>query len=425
MRDWDAPYVALAEALGANLVTTDRRLAAAQGPPVRSRRSGSEAAKPTAARARWPGPATFQSPAWDSFAATRARLRGAVSPGRAGAPRITLKELAARAGLHPSTVSRVATGDPRLRIAASTRERVERLLRETSYRPHAIARGLKLRRSFVLAVVVPDVTNPLFGAIFRGVEDGAIRRGYGALLCNTDGDPGREGAQLELVLDGRADGVVLASAVLADPNVRRLRLERVPHVLVNRYSDRAGAFVGCDDFAGARLATGHLIGLGHRRVGHLAGRPRVSTSKERLRGYRAALRAAGLAFDPGLVAESGYLEEGGLLAARRLLGLPAGRRPTALFAVNDLAALGAYAAARELGLRIPGDLAVVGYNDVFAATLLSPPLSSVRVPAQAMGAAAATILVDEVEGRLAGAPEPAAPRLLFDPQLVIRESSGH
>src|ERR1700736_1836748 len=214
----------------------------------------------------------------------------------------TLKELAARAKVHPSTISRVVNQDPGLRIAPATRARIEALLRETEYRPNGVARGLKLRQTFVLAVVIPDITNPFFGALFRGIEDGAAPRGYQVLLCNTDGSPERQHAHLLSLLARRVDWVILASGVPRDPAVQCLRHERVPYVRVNRFSDEGlDPFVGSDDVTGARLATEHLIGLGHVRIGHLAGQPRVTTGVLRRRGYQAALIEAGLPLDPELL----------------------------------------------------------------------------------------------------------------------------
>src|ERR1700674_963022 len=146
---------------------------------------------------------------------------------------VTLKELAVRAQVHPSTISRVANNDPSLRIAPATRSRIEALLRETEYRPNGIARGLKLRQTYVLAVVIPDITNPFFGALFRGIEDGASPRGYNVLLCNTDGSPERQRSHLQRLGARRGDGVILASSFLNDPAVRWLRRQRIPYVLVN------------------------------------------------------------------------------------------------------------------------------------------------------------------------------------------------
>src|SRR5713101_2539081 len=220
----------------------------------------------------------------------------------------TLKELAARAKVHPSTVSRVVNQDPRLRIGPATRARIEALLRETEYRPNHVARGLKLRQTLVLAVVIPDITNPFFGGLFRGVEDGAAARGYQVMLCNTDGSPDRQRAHLQTLVARRVDGVILASTFMKDPAVRWLRHQGVPYVLVNRFSDPGlDPFVGSDDVTGARLATQHLIELGH-----LAGQSTGRDGQFRRRGYQAAITEAGLTADPELQVESGFVEEGGV-----------------------------------------------------------------------------------------------------------------
>src|ERR1700694_5137426 len=175
---------------------------------------------------------------------------------------VTLKQLPARARAHPSTISRVANHDPKLRIAPPTRQRIEALLRETEYRPNGVARGLKLRQTFELAVVIPDITNPFFAALFRGVEDGASPRGYNVLLCNTDGSPERQRSHLQSLHARRVDGVILASSFLKDPTVRWLRHQRIPYVLVNRYSDEAhDPFVGSGDLVGRHIATAHLADL--------------------------------------------------------------------------------------------------------------------------------------------------------------------
>lgn len=329
---------------------------------------------------------------------------------------ITLKELAARAGVHPSTISRVVNSDAQLRIAAATRARIEALLRETQYRPNGVARGLKLRQTFVLAVVIPDVTNPLFAALYRGVEDAAGLRGYSVILCNTDGSSERERAHLQTLQARRVDGVILASSYLKDPSVQWLRQQRIPHVMLNRFSDEADPFVGSDDFAGGKLATAHLISLGHRRVGHLAGPRNISTAVHRQRGYQAALAEAGLPPDQSLIAESGFVEEGGLGAMEKLLSLP--EPPTAVFAVTDTVAVGAYAAAARRGLRIPEQLAVVGYNDIPLASRLSPAMTTVRLPLHEFGTVSAGMLIDQIES---GTLTPR--RVVFSPQLEIRDST--
>ena len=331
---------------------------------------------------------------------------------------ITLKELAARAKVHPSTVSRVANNDPSLRIAPATRSRIEALLRETEYQPNGVARGLKLRQTLVLAVVIPDITNPLFAGLFRGIEDGATPRGYQVILCNTDGSPERQRTHLQSLNARRVDGVILASTFLMDHAVRWLRHQRTPYVLVNRFSDEGvDPFVGSDDLTGATLATRHLIDLGHVRIGHLAGQPTISTGVLRRRGYQAALADAGLPADPELLVESGFVEEGGAYGMERLLSLK--NPPTAIFAVTDMTAIGAYGAARRRGLRIPEDIAIVGYNDIPLAGRLVPGLTTVHVPIHEFGSVAAGMLLEQIE---TGEVKPK--RVVFAPQLVVRGSTS-
>jgi LacI family transcriptional regulator len=328
--------------------------------------------------------------------------------------RVTLKELAARAGVHPATVSRVANKDPRLRISEATRRRIDALLEETGYRPDPLARGLKTSRSYVLAMVIPDITNSLFAGIFKGLEEVAGQRGYSVFLCNTDGDPGRERSHLETLQARRVAGVVLASSFLDDPSVAWLAKQEIPHVLVNRYSDDHHAYVGSDDRAGGELATSHLIGLGHRRIAHLAGGPGVSTSLLRREGYHAALAASGISRDPELEVVTGFIEEPAIEAMDRLLDLP--EPPTAVFAINDLAAAGALTAARRRGLRVPEDLAIAGYNDIPIAHRLG--LTTIRVPFTEFGRQSARLLLDQVEsGPRAGE------RVMFEPELKVRSST--
>jgi LacI family transcriptional regulator len=329
----------------------------------------------------------------------------------------TLKELAARAKVHPSTISRIANHDPRLRVAPATRARIEALLRETEYRPNGVARGLKLRQTLVLAVVIPDIANPFFGALFRGIEDGAAPRGYQVLLCNTDGSPDRQRAHLHSLIARRVDGVILASTFLKDPAVRWLRHQRVPYVLVNRFSEEGlDAFVGSDDVTGARLATQHLIGLGHVRIGHLAGQSTVSTGVLRRRGFQTAMTEAGLSTASELQVESGFIEEGGIRGMEKLLALR--EPPTAVFAVTDAVAIGAYGVVVRSGRRIPEDVAIVGYNDIPLAGRLVPGLTTVHVPIHEFGSAAARLLLEQIES---GQATPR--RVVYTPQLVVRGST--
>jgi LacI family transcriptional regulator len=334
----------------------------------------------------------------------------------AAARPITLKELAARAGVHPSTVSRVVNNDPVLRVSAETRARIEALLEETDYRPDVVARSLRMRQTFVLAMIIPDITNPLFANIFMGIEEAAGERGYGVILANTNGSAARERDHLRSLQARRVDGMILASVSLRDPSVRWLREQGIKHVLVNRYSGERDPFVGADDVAGGTMATRHLIELGHRRIAHLAGDSDVSTAAQRRRGYLRALEEAGIDPDPSLMVESGYLEATGRRDMERLLRLPC--PPTAVFAVTDVVAMGAHAAVLEQGLRIPEDIAIVGYNDIPLASRLAPPLTTLRVPARDFGRLSAEMLLEQIQSG-----QSMRRRVVLSPELVIRGST--
>jgi LacI family transcriptional regulator len=212
------------------------------------------------------------------------------------------------------------------------------------------------------------------------------------------------------------DGMVVASASLRDPSVRWLRTHGIPHVLVNRYSDMKDYFVGTDDRVGAKLATEHLLAMGHRRIAHLAGSPRFSTAINRRRGYEEALKAAGIEPDPALIVETSLAAGGGVMATHRLLNTR--KPPTAVVAVNDVAAVGAYDAAEQMGLRIPADLAITGYNDIPLAARLRPGLTTIHVPAQEFGRAAARMLLEQM---VAGVRE--TKRVVLPPELVVRGST--
>jgi LacI family transcriptional regulator len=237
------------------------------------------------------------------------------------------------------------------------------------------------------------------------------------LLCNTDGLPERQRSHLQSLQVRRVDGVILASSFLKDPSVHELRKQGRPYVLVNRFSDDGeDPFVGSDDLLGGQLATAHLIDLGHTRIGHLAGNSTVSTGLLRRRGYLAAHAVADLESDQRLIVEAGYTEESGAAAARRLLALA--DPPTAVFAVTDMVALGAAEVARQMGLRIPEDLAIVGYNDIPLASRMNPGLTTMHVPIHDFGSAAARLLLDQIESG-----EPTRRRVRFTPDLIIREST--
>jgi LacI family transcriptional regulator len=268
-------------------------------------------------------------------------------------------------------------------------------------------------------MLVPDITNPFFSSIIKGAEDAALERGYNLILCNSEDDPAREAAYLRVLRERQVDGLLIASSQMADDTIDELREEDFPFVLLNRAGQSAGDLaVVVDNRAAALGVVAHLAGLGHRRVGHIAGPRNTSTGADRREGYRAGIRAHGLADEPGLVVEADAFSEA---AGDRALGimLAGTARPTAVFAANDLIAIGMLQRLRGIGARVPGDLSIVGFNDIPLAGLLEPALTTVRVPQLEMGAVGAHLLIDRLEGRPIG-----DVRLTLPTELVIRASTA-
>ena len=327
----------------------------------------------------------------------------------------TLRDVARLAGVHQSIVSRVLNDDKRTSVKEETRQRVLEAAEALGYWPNALARGLKMKSVGSLALVIPDISNPVYAEIIRGAEQEARRSGHFLLLASTEGtDPG-ELEFLQALLEGRVDGVILANALVEDAVIDALEAGRYPYVLVNRRSQRASRYVVADDAAGAVLAVNHLLDRGHRRIGHLAGPPTADTARTRKYGYRQALEAAGIAFSDDLVVEGNYSTESGRLGIRRLLSLT--RPPTAVFAANLRVAAGAMDAARRAGVRIPEDLSIVAMHDAELAELLSPGLTTVRLPLEGLGREAVRMLLRVAHGQ--PGPEQV---VLTGAELVERES---
>ncbi len=328
----------------------------------------------------------------------------------------TLKALARLAGVHPSTVSRVLNGDPQQRVSPEVRERIVALARDHGYQPNRLARALRLKRSHVVGTLIPDISNPFFAALFRGIEDALAGQEFSVILANTDDEPAREQRGLDMLRGRQVDGLILATARRCDPAIAALAASGFPFVLVNRHTEPLAAnAVVPDDYNGASAAVDHLVALGHRRIAHIAGLDEMSTGHKRRLGYAAALCRHGLPADPSLVVTGNYREAGGYEAMRRLLALT--EPPTAVFAVNDLAAAGALRALAAAGLHVPDDVSLVGFNDLPTGT--SPRLTTLHVPLHALGVAAAERLLDVLAA-------PAAPRepVVVPVELVRRESTG-
>lgn len=329
----------------------------------------------------------------------------------------TIRDVAARAGVSVATVSRVVNHNPH-RVSPATRRRVLSAVRALGYRANIIAQGLKQRRTRTVALIVPDISNPFFPAIARGIEDVAQQRGYAVLLCNTYEDLARERAYLELLRTRMIDGLIFATVGSNTRHLRSLRRERLPVVLVARDVDGVpidAVFV--DNFRGEFEATSHLIRLGHRRIAHVAGPGSLHVASERRRGYLRALEDAGVTRHEAIVVEGDFSAEGGRQAVQTLLDRHI--RFTALAAANDLMAIGAMEALRHAGKRVPDDVAVVGFDDITFASLVTPALTTVAQPKYRMGQLAMGRLLAVMDGT-GGKPT----QTVLPPELVVRESCG-
>ncbi len=331
---------------------------------------------------------------------------------------VTIKDVASLAGVSPMTVSRVINGSDR--VSPDTQRRVERAISELGYIPSRLARGLSARKTGTLAVIVPDVSNPFFTLIVRAAEDVARRSTYRVILCDTRADLAVERDVIEELIAHRVEGIVIAPVSdRSKPHLARLARFGVPFVLI----DRTVAGIECDavvgeSLGGAQRLVEHLIGLGHRRIGLIVETDEVSTARQRRRGYEAALTAAGIALEPALVEVQAPDPDGGFAGMSRLLA--SDEPPSAVFAVNNLVALGAIEAVREAGLEVPDDVALVCFDDIEFASRLYPFLTAMEQPAETFGTLGTQLLLERIQGR-----GPARDHVVVLPgQLTVRRSCG-
>lgn len=329
-------------------------------------------------------------------------------PGRAA----TIVDVAEAAGVSAMTVSRFLRGE-----SVRAAERIERAVDELAFRPSAAARTLRSGRTLAVALVVPDITNPYFAAVVRGVESVARAGGYTVILANSDEDRDREQSALEAVL-GRVDGVILAPVDESDRNGDLAREVGLALVHLDRATERGSAVdsVLVDNAGGAASAVAHLAGLGHRRIATIAGPPSSTPGRERLEGFLRGLEAAGLQPAQDHVERCDFREAGGAAAMGRLWSLPV--RPTAVFVANNQMTLGALGWLRRAGVRVPDDVSIIGFDDHAFSDLLDPPLTVIDRPMEEQGAAAMELLLDRLTG--GGPAEPR--RIVLPTSLVVRRS---
>jgi len=324
-------------------------------------------------------------------------------------------DVAHAAGVSISTVSHVLNGTRY--VSPDTTAKVLAAIEQLNYRPSSLARAMVRQETRTIGLIVPDIGNPFYADLGRGVENYGYEAGYNVLLCNSDRMAEKETAYLDMLISKRVDGVIYATSDRAEERLAPLRAHGVPVVTFDR--DYAGiSAIMLDNYSGGMAATCHLVELGHRRIACITGPETLSLSSDRVRGYRAALEAGGLPEDPALILHGDYTYGSGHVAAIAFMSLP--DPPTAIFACNDAMAIGAMAALRELGLCVPEQVSVVGYDNITASAFACPPLTTIATPIRELGEQLCQLLLDSID-----APhQEEARRLVMRSELIVRQSAG-
>ncbi len=330
---------------------------------------------------------------------------------------VTLKDIAEEAGVSVTTVSR-ALNDKK-DICPHTKERVLNIVNNMHYSPNAVARGLKLRRTRTIGAVISDISDPFFAPIVRGIEHTARHGGYNLIICDSNEDYETEKDELHTLMEQRVEGLLITPTQTRSEDIVRLKTRKIPFVLLCRHFDLEGLetdYVSTDDIKGAFSATKYLIERGHRKILFINGPTYVSSAKERLAGYKQASFEAGVVIDESLIREGAITMEHGYRNMKN--ALKECPRFTAVFAYSDFVALGITQALREADLRIPQDIAVVGYDDIDISSFLEVPLTTVRVPKYDLGVAGFKLLARRLTGKV-NYPQ----RVILPTELIIRKSA--
>ncbi len=329
---------------------------------------------------------------------------------------VSIKDIAKAAGVSHTTVSRALRDDPR--ISEQTRNLVHRLATEMGYSPSAIARGLATGKTNTVGMVVTTISDPFVAPIAQGTERKAMEAGYSLILSQSGADPDRELAAVRLLRERRVDGVIVTASRVGELYTPLLSELKVPIVLIN--NQKGGGYlhsIYVDDFAGAKMAVGLLIDLGHRDIAYIACPERERSNRNRMNGYKAALESRGISVNERLILQLEGKDDmaRGAAAVEEILSLD--ERPTALFCYNDMTAIGALQALHESGVRVPEDISIVGFDDVPISSVVCPALTTVAQPKEEMGVKAMEMLLALIEGE-------ERENVVVKPRLVVRSSTA-
>lgn len=331
--------------------------------------------------------------------------------------KVTIRDVARKARVSTATVSRVLAGVNI--VSEELAERVRGVARQLRYQPNRVARSLRSQKSRIVGVLIPNIQNPFFTGVIRGIEDLLQATDYTLLLGNSDDNPSRERGYLDLLRAEGVGGLIVVPGADAANTYNEILEIGIPLVAIDRYvADLQCDSVTVENEEGAAAAMRHLIALGHTQIGIVTGPEKISTARERLAGYHLALREAKLPYETSLIHHVVFRQEGGYEAAQSLMSLP--KPPTAIFAASDLIALGVLRALHDRRIRIPEDVAVVSFDDMPWTAALLPPLTAVSQPTYELGATAARLLLE----RMREPDERPLQRIRLQTQLVVRASCG-
>lgn len=330
---------------------------------------------------------------------------------------VTVRDVARAAGVSAITVSRVVNASGPVNI--STRQRVEKAIADLHYVPNGMAKSLKSRQTNTLALVLTDITNPFWTTVARGVEDTAAANGYHVILCNTDEDAEKEQNYINILIQRRIDGLILAPSTNNTEQLNLLKRYSTPCVLIDRHVDGMKMdIVRGDNVEGGRILTEHLIGKGHSKIAIISGPIHISTTQERLEGYKQALETNGIPINANFIKHGSFKEGSSEQLVKELLALSP--RPSAIVAMNNLMCIGALKALRDAGLDVPEDMALVSFDDIPQASAIYPFLTVCVQDAQNMGRIATELLMERIANKASDAPR----EIVLGTTLIVRESSG-
>ena len=328
--------------------------------------------------------------------------------------KITINDIAEKAKVSKGTVSRVLSDSPL--VKTETRERIKKIIKKNGYEPNYIARSLAIKRTYTLALILQDITNPFFSAIAKGVDDTARKYNFNVILCNTNYNKETEKQYISMVLRKRVDGIIITPVDVDLDNIKLIETGKLPFFILNSWSDRNEInYIVGDNYKGAQMAMNYLIEIGHRKIAYIKG-PHIQGCEERLEGYKKTLKDNCINISNNLVIGTAYNSHDGYKLTKKLIETEKGI--TAIFAINDIVAIGAMKAIFDNNLRIPDDISLVGYDDIDISSMVRVPLTTINQQESMQGIIACEQIIKLIETNKSS----ESIRIVIKPKLIIRKS---